>query len=100
MPPGPCGRGPRTKGVGMKGPETRQPSIADGYRDLLLRLDEEYRRSLIHRLTQGFYEGWRPTRRELAALIAQETGQPVSPTHADTAPSPAPATATFTRPEP
>ena len=86
----------------MKGtqPETRQPTIADGYRDLLLGLDEEYRRSLIHRLTQGFYEGWRPTRRELAALIAQEAGQTATPTHPKTAPSRAPATASFTPPKP
>ena len=61
----------------MTGVEHEPPrrSIADAYQDLLAPLDEGYRRSLIGRLAQGFYEGWTPTRPELAVLIAEDTGR-------------------------
>lgn len=50
-------------------------NVADPYRDLLSRLDERRRRGLVHRLAVGYYEGWRPTRDEIADLVALETGQ-------------------------
>lgn len=48
------------------------PSIADRFADLLAPLSPRRRRGLIARLSQGYYEGWRPTRAEVAALVAQE----------------------------
>jgi hypothetical protein len=89
------------KGVAVNGtrPEALHHSIADGYRDLLLPLNEDCRHSLIHRLTQRFYEGWRPTRHDLATLIAQKTSHPVDSQHAGTAASPT-TNAAGTQPEP
>ena len=52
--------------------DVRRPSIADAYQDLLAPLEEAHRRSLIVQLAQGYYEGWRPTRRQLAAVIAED----------------------------
>lgn len=48
------------------------PSIADGYWDLLDRLHPRRRRGLIARLAQGYYEGWRPSHAEIAALVDRE----------------------------
>ncbi|WP_420124239.1 hypothetical protein [Nakamurella sp.] len=48
------------------------PNIADRFADLLAPLSPRRRRGLIARLSQGYYEGWRPTRAEVAALVAQE----------------------------
>ena len=53
----------------------RPGSIADRYEDLLATLDDGPRRGLIHRLSVGYYEGWRPSREEVANLIARETGR-------------------------
>jgi len=53
--------------------EPRTPNIADPYRDLLAPLDPNHRLSLIRRLAFGYYEGWRPSRKAMAALIASET---------------------------
>ena len=50
-------------------------NVADPYRDLLSRLDERRRRGLVHRLAVGYHDGWRPTRDEIADLVARETGQ-------------------------
>ena len=47
-------------------------NIADRFADLLAPLSPRRRRGLIARLSQGYYEGWRPTRAEVAALVAQE----------------------------
>jgi len=48
------------------------PSIADRFADLLEPLSERRRRGLIARLSVGYYEGWRPSRAEVAELVAQE----------------------------
>jgi hypothetical protein len=48
------------------------PSIADFYADLLQPLNERQRKGLIARLSVGYFEGWRPTRPEMAQLVAQE----------------------------
>jgi len=48
------------------------PNIADRFADLLAPLSTRRRRGLIARLSVGYYEGWRPSRAEVAALVAQE----------------------------
>lgn len=48
------------------------PSIADRFADLLAPLSSRRRRGLIARLSVGYYEGWRPSRAEVAELVAQE----------------------------
>jgi hypothetical protein len=48
------------------------PNIADRFADLLAPLSGRRRRGLIARLSVGYYEGWRPTRAEVAELVAQE----------------------------
>lgn len=48
------------------------PNIADRFADLLAPLSPRRRRGLIARLSHGYYEGWRPSRAEVAALVAQE----------------------------
>jgi hypothetical protein len=48
------------------------PNLADRFADLLAPLSPRRRRGLIARLSQGYYEGWRPSRAEVAALVAQE----------------------------
>jgi hypothetical protein len=48
------------------------PSIADFYADLLQPLNERQRKGLISRLSVGYFEGWRPTRQEMAQLVAEE----------------------------
>lgn len=48
------------------------PNIADRYVDLIAPLSPRRRRGLIARLSQGYFEGWRPSRDEVAALVAQE----------------------------
>jgi hypothetical protein len=48
------------------------PSIADFYADLLVPLTERQRKGLIARLSVGYFEGWRPTRQEMAQLVAHE----------------------------
>ncbi len=53
---------------------SRTPTIADYYADLLRPLDNQQRRAIILRLTYGFYEGWRPSRQEMADLVAVELG--------------------------
>ena len=53
----------------------RPGSIADRYDDLLATLDDGPRWGLVHRLSVGYYEGWRPSREEVANLIARETGR-------------------------
>lgn len=54
------------------GPDTATPNIADRFADLLAPLSSRRRRGLIARLSVGYYEGWRPSRAEVADLVAQE----------------------------
>lgn len=51
-------------------PARDTPSIADHYGDLLSYLDSRQRLGWIHRLVEGYYDGWRPSRQEVADLIA------------------------------
>jgi hypothetical protein len=51
---------------------TSTPNIADRFADLLAPLSARRRRGLIARLSVGYYEGWRPSRAEVAELVAQE----------------------------
>lgn len=55
--------------------EPQPANIADPYRDLLSGLDEGVRLGFVQRLAVGYYEGWRPTRNEIADLVARETGR-------------------------
>jgi hypothetical protein len=48
------------------------PNIADRFADLLAPLSTRRRRGVIARLAVGYYEGWRPSRAEVAELVAQE----------------------------
>ena len=52
----------------------RRPGIADRFADLLRPLSEAQRRGLIARLSVGYYEGWRPSRAEIADLVTLELG--------------------------
>lgn len=53
---------------------TRTPTIADKYADLLRPLNPQQRRAMILRLTHGYYEGFQPSRTEMADLVAVELG--------------------------
>jgi len=55
-------------------PPSRTPTIADKYVDLLRPLNTQQRRAMILRLTFGFYDGWHPSRIEMADLVAVELG--------------------------
>src|SRR5664279_2962334 len=50
-------------------------NIADPYLDLLAALGDAQRRGMVHRLSVGFYEGWSPTRAEVARLVDVELGR-------------------------
>lgn len=50
------------------------PTIADDYADLLRYLSPAQRRGMISRLTVGYYDDWRPSRAEVADLVAVELG--------------------------
>jgi hypothetical protein len=54
------------------GPRSAPPNIADRYADLIAQLSPRRRRGMIARLSQGYFEGWRPSRDEVADLVAQE----------------------------
>ena len=58
----------------MPPPPSRTPTIADKYVDLLRPLNTQQRRAMILRLTFGFYDGWHPSRNEMADLVAVELG--------------------------
>lgn len=47
-----------------------QPTIADKHSDLLQLLDHHHRQAIVVRLTVGYYDGWRPTRSEVADMVA------------------------------
>lgn len=49
-------------------------SIADPYLDLLQGLSYGQRQGLVQRLATGYYDGWRPSRIQVAELIAGEGG--------------------------
>ena len=53
---------------------SRTPTIADQYSGLLDDLTPGQRRGLIAKLSVGYYEGWRPTRAQLAGHIQDEFG--------------------------
>jgi len=63
-------------------PEAQQPfgstvghrNITDQYRDLLSYLRPAQRKGLTARLANGYYEGWRPSRDEIADLVGVELG--------------------------
>jgi len=55
--------------------QPQQPNIADPYRDLLAHLDVNSRRGVVQQLADGYYQGWRPTRAELAILISRTAGE-------------------------
>lgn len=65
--------------VGDPGPAHRRraadeppPTIADRFADLLAPLGPRARQALVARLARGYYEGWRPDRAEIAAIVEQE----------------------------
>ena len=74
--PGPAGEPGRTA-VGRH-EVSRSPNIADRYAVVLQALDPRQRLGVIAALSVGFYEGWRPTREELAAYVAAEFGVTVT----------------------
>jgi hypothetical protein len=55
-------------------PLARTLTVADEYADLLRPLNNRQRRAMMLRLTFGFYDGWRPSRAEMADLVAVELG--------------------------
>jgi hypothetical protein len=55
-------------------PPPTPPSIVDGYADLLELLGPGRRRGLIAWLSVRYYDGYRPSRSEIADLIAVELG--------------------------
>ena len=57
---------------------SRSPSIADRYAVVLRTLGSRQRLGVIAALSVGFYDGWRPTREELAAYVAAEFGVTVT----------------------
>jgi hypothetical protein len=66
-------------GFAAPGDVSRPPSkptdpvnVADRYADLLSHLPREKHAGLIARISQGFYDGWRPSRGEVADLVAVE----------------------------
>lgn len=62
-------------------------NIADPFVDLLEPLDDGARRGLVHRLAVGYYEGWRPTRAEVALLVDLESGRITEAEYVQTLPS-------------
>jgi hypothetical protein len=50
------------------------PNIADRFADLLEPLDDRKRRGMISWIAIRFYDGWRPSRDEIADLVAVELG--------------------------
>jgi len=58
----------------MSSQQRPPPHISDRYTDLLELLSERQRRAITAQLTIGFYEGWRPSRAEMAELVAAELG--------------------------
>ena len=57
---------------------SRSANIADRYEVVLRTLSPRQRQGVIAALSVGFYDGWRPTREELAAYVAAEFGVTVT----------------------
>ena len=57
---------------------SRSSNIADRYAVVLQTLCPRQRQGVIAALSVGFYDGWRPTREELAAHVAAEFGVTVT----------------------
>ena len=74
--PGPAGEPGRTA-VGRR-EVSRSPNIADRYAAVLQALDPRQRLGVIAALSVGFYDGWQPTREELATYVAAEFGVTVT----------------------
>ena len=74
--PGPVGEPARTAASRHK--VARSPNIADRYAVVLRALSPRQRQGVIAALSVGFYDGWRPTREELAAYVAAEFGVTVT----------------------
>ena len=53
---------------------SRSPNIADRYAVVLQPLSPRQRLGVIATLSVGFYDGWRPTREELATYVAAKFG--------------------------
>jgi hypothetical protein len=51
-----------------------EPSIIDGYADVLDVLNPMRRRGLVAQIANGFYDGWRPGRAEVTDIVAVELG--------------------------
>ena len=74
--PGPAGEPGRTAAVGHE--VSRSPNIADRYAVVLQALSSRQRLGVIAALSVGFYDGWQPTREELATYVAAEFGVTVT----------------------
>ena len=59
---------------GLDPSRNKPANVADQYEDLLRPLSRQARRGMVVQLTRGFYDGWRPSRRELADVVAVELG--------------------------
>jgi hypothetical protein len=57
---------------------SRSPNVADRYAVVLQALSPRQRQGVIAALSVGFYDGWRPTREELATYVAAEFGVTVT----------------------
>jgi hypothetical protein len=55
-------------------PVSLVPNIADQYSGLLDALSPGQRRGLIAKLSNGYYDGWRPTRAQLIDYIRNQFG--------------------------
>ena len=53
---------------------SRSANIADRYAVVLQPLSPRQRQGVIATLSVGFYDGWRPTREELATYVAAKFG--------------------------
>jgi hypothetical protein len=72
FPAGSTDEDPSAERAGQRHNVGATPNIADRFADLLAPLSSRRRRGLIARLSVGYYEGWRPSRAEVAELVAQE----------------------------
>ena len=68
----PAGEPGRNPAFGHK--VSRSPNIADRYAVVLQALSPRQRQGVIATLSVGFYDGWRPTREELATYVAAKFG--------------------------
>jgi hypothetical protein len=77
-PAGEPGRNPPFRHEVSRHEVSRSPNIADRYAVVLQTLSPRQRQGVIAALSVGFYDGWRPTREELAAYVAAEFGVTVT----------------------